>query len=139
MPALLGHLFFASDQPWFWKHMLIQYVMGTASAFLPAYTLATLHEVSIIVRASAFQSGSIAHAGCRLVGGRGRSDAESLALSLELGLKLPSRLSFYFNKTNCGSMCPSRASAFTFDASPYVPQPFPALIKNRVLLHPQLF
>ena len=79
MPALLGHLLFASDQPWFWKHMLIQCVMGTASTFLPAYTLATLHEVSIVGQASTFQLGSTANAGRRLVGGREGFEAGSSA------------------------------------------------------------
>lgn len=34
-------------------------------------------------------------------------------------------------------MCLSHMGAFAFTVSPYVPQPFPSLIKNRVLLHPQ--
>lgn len=86
MPALLGNLIFASEQPWFWKHMIAQYVMGTASTFLSAYTLATLHEVSTIARAAAFHFGSTAHAGCRLVGGREVSKAEALALPLKMAL-----------------------------------------------------
>lgn len=53
----------------------MQYLMGTASTFLSAYTLATLHEVSIIAQASAFQFGSIPHAGHRLVGDREVSEA----------------------------------------------------------------
>lgn len=50
--------------------------MGTASTFLPAYTLATLHEVSVFAQVSAVQFGSTANAGRRLVGGREGSEAE---------------------------------------------------------------
>jgi hypothetical protein len=60
--------------------------MGTASTFLSAYTLATLHQVSTVAQAPAFQLWSIAHAGHRLVGGREVSEAESLALPLKMTL-----------------------------------------------------
>ena len=80
MPALLGHLMFASDHQWFWKHILVQFAMGTASTFLPAYTLATLHEVSITAQLSKISHETIAHAGRRLVGGRAGSDMEAEAL-----------------------------------------------------------
>ena len=80
IPALLGHLMFASDHQWFWKHILVQFAMGTASTFLPAYTLATLHEVSITAQSSLITLEKIAHAGRRLVGGRARSDMEAGAL-----------------------------------------------------------
>ena len=131
MPALLGHLIFALDQSWFWKHMIIQCVMGTASTFLPAYTLATLHEVSIDTQAPAFQRGSTAHAGHRLVGGREEFEVDSLALPLELPL--------VWTKCNLAQyIYLPHAGGFTLDVSPYVPQPFPTLIKSRVLLHSQL-
>jgi hypothetical protein len=46
MPALLGHITFAADNPWFWKHLGSQFAMGMASPFLSAYALVTLHHVS---------------------------------------------------------------------------------------------
>jgi hypothetical protein len=86
--SVVGHLTFASDQLWFWRHMITQYDMGTVSTSLSAYTLATLHEVSIIAQASGSQCDSTAHAGDRLDGCREGSEAESLALPLELLLVL---------------------------------------------------
>jgi hypothetical protein len=52
IPALTGHLAFAFDQPWFWKHILAQSFMGTIATILSAYTLLTLHEVSLFAQSS---------------------------------------------------------------------------------------
>ena len=97
--------------------MITQYAMGTASTFLSAYTLATLHQVSTVAQAPAFQLWSIAHAGHRLVGDREWSEAEWLALPSEL---VAFEADFEFDAMYGGSTCLSRASAFAFEVSPHV-------------------
>lgn len=81
LPASLGHLTFALDQPWFWKHIPIQFAWGTASMFLSAYTLATLHEVRISVSSSDFGQLLMLE---RLAGAREGSQMGTVALHLTM-------------------------------------------------------
>ena len=60
LPASLGRLIFTLEQPWFWKHIPIQFAWGMNSTFLSAYALATSNDVRIF--ALILRLGSAAYA-----------------------------------------------------------------------------